>query len=119
MPVSVMLRTLTSRELTEWRAYEKKNGPLDNAWRDEAQGTLIDITRVLLYLTSQAHFGQDSKGKSVQGPIDNPKEEYTRPWFVHYPPPEPSEEEIAEKNFEQIKRMDQVFQTREKEAEKG
>lgn len=119
MPVSVMLRTLSSRELTEWRAYEKKNGPLDDSWRDEAQGTLLDLLRVLLYIQSQAHFGQDSKGKPVQGPIEMPKEKYTRPWNTHYTDPEPSEEELLEQDANQVRQLSQALAAREKEAKEG
>jgi hypothetical protein len=114
MPVSVMLRTLTSRELTEWRAYELKNGPLDDAWRDESQSTLIDLMRVLTYLTSQAHFGSDGK-KAVQGPVEAPKDAYTRPWDLHYPTtPEPDPETIEQQEAYTVEMINRTLNQREK-----
>lgn len=119
MPVPQMLRKLTAKELTEWRAYEKKNGPLDDTWRDHALASLIDLVQGLLYLTSQAHFGQDSKGRPVKGPIDAPKDQYVRPWHMHYPPEEPSKEDAAAKNAEQIRKLDAALENRKEKNAKA
>ena len=120
MPVSVMLRTLSSRELTEWRAYEVKNGPLDDAWRDEAMANVVDLVRQLSYLVSQASFGKDSKGRPVQGPVDPPKKPYLRPQYTFLPEPEPTEAEIEEEDARQVSALNAALDDREtKERKKG
>lgn len=71
-----LLEKVTSRELTEWQAYEAKNGPLDSSWRDEVQALSLDMLHDLLYLTGQAHFTNKSH---TEGPIDPREENYPRP----------------------------------------
>lgn len=66
---------MTSRELTEWQAYERFAGPLDNSYLAEALAQLNDHLHDLLYLTSQAHFTDKAHR---QGPIDKRETRYPR-----------------------------------------
>lgn len=71
-----MLRSMDSRELAEWHAYEKLNGPLDDSWRDEMRAQSVEFGHDLLYLTGQAHF-TDKNHRT--GPIDQREERIKRP----------------------------------------
>ena len=112
----MLLSTVTAKELTEWRAYEVLNGPLDDTWRDEAMASLVDLVRELSYMTSQAHFGRDSNGNAVQGPVAVPEEPYTRPQYTYLPKPEPSEEDKQAHQAQQLAKLDAAMSAREKKS---
>lgn len=76
----MLLENITSRELTEWQAYEYLNGPLDDSWRDESQALQVDMAHDLLYLTGQAHFTDKSH---KNGPIDPRESSHVRPRDVY------------------------------------
>lgn len=60
MPVSELLAVHTSRELTEWMAYERAYGPLDSAWRDSKIAEIHELLQSLIHVEANAH----SDGKS-------------------------------------------------------
>lgn len=66
---------MTSKELTEWQAYERFSGPLGTEYTNEALAQLNDHLHDLLYLTSQAHFTDKAHRK---GPIEKRETRYTR-----------------------------------------
>jgi len=76
MPVATLLRVFSSRELAEWRAYERVAGPLDSSWRDEIMAKLLEFAHDDLYLHSQAHFTDKNKTK---GPIEPREKDVPRP----------------------------------------
>lgn len=66
---------MSSRELTEWRAYERVVGPLGRSWVDGVQADMHEILQGVLYLTSQAHF---TDKQHREGPAPKPVK-VTRP----------------------------------------
>lgn len=76
MTVRYLLSSITSRELAEWHAYERLNGPFDESWRDELRAQSVEFQHDQLYLTGQAHFTDKNHRK---GPIDQREERIKRP----------------------------------------
>lgn len=48
-----MLASLTSRELSEWSAYERAYGPIDNDWRDETLAQIHELMQDVRHLTAR------------------------------------------------------------------
>jgi hypothetical protein len=67
---------MTSRELSEWRAYEYATGPIDDGYQHEMIRTLTEYMHDLLYVESLApHF----KKVDGQGPVEQRKGRYPNP----------------------------------------
>lgn len=66
---------MSSRELTEWMAYEYHAGPLGTEWIGETLSGIHEQLQLLNYMFGQAKF-TDKNHK--QGPAPKP-EEYLRP----------------------------------------
>lgn len=69
-----MLSRMSSRELTEWKAYEKHAGPLGGFWFAEALSALHEQIQFLNYMFGQAKFTdkQHKKGPAPK-PTDFPR----------------------------------------------
>ena len=50
MPVGVMLKTMSSRELAQWAAYETVSGPLGEQYSDATLASLYDSSQLTNYL---------------------------------------------------------------------
>lgn len=73
--VEELLGSVSSRELTEWYAYELVYGPIGDGWRDEAIAAMQEQLQLLNHLFSQANFTDKHHRK---GPVPKP-ERYPRP----------------------------------------
>jgi hypothetical protein len=87
MTKSEMLERISSYELTEWAAYEMKNGPLGSQWRDDMTASIHELLQANNYLTGA------SGGK--KNPVPKPKA-VPRPWELNKPAPRPKREDVEE-----------------------
>lgn len=85
-----MLARISSRELSEWEAYERYAGPLGTAYGDEVMAALHEQIQRLNRLQGAAHFTDRNHKKN---PVPEPKA-YPRPYEI-YPSnrDEPDEDE--------------------------
>jgi hypothetical protein len=75
MTVAGLLAAVSSRELSEWEAYERHAGPLDTVWQDEVMAGIHEQLQQLNRLQGAAHF---TDKKHTKNPAPEPK---------HYPRP--------------------------------
>lgn len=73
MTVAELLARTSSRELSEWAAYERHAGPLGSSWRDEALAAIHEELQKLQYL-----IGAVNTEKNKENPVPEPKR-YPRP----------------------------------------
>ncbi len=56
---------MDSRELSEWQAYEKFNGPIDEDWRDDTLSEIHELLQGIYHVTvaanSKSGASEDSK----------------------------------------------------------
>jgi hypothetical protein len=65
-----MLGQITSRQLTEWAAYEKVSGPLDRRYDQEALANIQEQLQYANYLLGAAHFtDKDNPDNPVPEPV--------------------------------------------------
>lgn len=64
-------------ELSEWAAYERYAGPLDDTWRDECLAAIEERLHEISYFFSEKLYSNPKTNK--HGPIPKP-ERYPRPW---------------------------------------
>lgn len=50
-----MLANLSSRQISEWQAYENLTGPLDRSWGDDQLAEINELLQSLLHLTAQVN----------------------------------------------------------------
>lgn len=74
-----MLSRISSRELSEWEAYERYAGPLGQAYGDEVLAAIHEQMQRLNRLQGAAHF-TDRKHK--KNPVPEPKA-YPRPYEIY------------------------------------
>jgi hypothetical protein len=72
------MERISSRELTEWMAYEIEEGPLGPRWQDETMAAIHEQLQRLNHIQGAAHF-TDRKHK--KNPVPSPKH-YTRPYEI-------------------------------------
>lgn len=72
------MERISSRELSEWMAYEREDGPIGARWQDEAIAAIHEQLQRLNHLQGAAHF-TDRKHK--KNPVPSPKH-YTRPYEI-------------------------------------
>lgn len=61
---------MDSFELTEWAAYERYAGPLDDTWRDDVQAAVHEQLQSLNRMTGAAHF---TDKKHPRNPAPEPR----------------------------------------------
>lgn len=66
-------------ELSEWEAYEREYGPVNDRWRDEVLAQLHELTQQQMRLLGAAHF---TDKKHRKNPVPEPKR-VPRPWVIH------------------------------------
>lgn len=81
MTVDDLLTRMSSRELTEWQAYERHAGPIGPAWFGEVIAAIHEQLQMSNYMFSKAKFKQPGK-KPEQYP--RPEEAYRGP-RKHWP----------------------------------
>jgi hypothetical protein len=75
MPVEEVLTRTSSRELTEWIAYERLYGPVGNEWRDELQASIHELLQFANHLKGASMTSEKQRKNQV------PKVKlYPRPW---------------------------------------
>lgn len=70
---------MSSRELAEWKAYERVSGPLGTSWFADVIAGLHEQLQGIAYLLSQANF-TDKNHRT--GPVPQPKD-YPRPHALY------------------------------------
>lgn len=75
MPVREVLATHSSWELSEWMAYEKAYGPIDDDWRDNTLGEVHELLQGLVHLTAATN------SKDGKSPETVPKR-HVRPYEI-------------------------------------
>lgn len=72
------LARISSWELSEWEAYEREYGPINDRWRDDILALVHEQLQQLNRLTGAAHF----TGKGHRNPVPEPRK-VPRPWRIH------------------------------------
>jgi hypothetical protein len=85
------LTRISSRELSEWEAYEREYGPINDRWRDDVLALVHEQLQQLNRLTGAAHFTSKNHRKN---PVPEPKK-IPRPWVIHEEE-EPEGEELED-----------------------
>jgi hypothetical protein len=70
-----MLDEMSSREYTEWLAFERMNGPIGDTWRDEVLAGIHELIQYQNHMFGQANF---TDKKHPRNPVPKP-ERYVRP----------------------------------------
>ncbi|MER5252899.1 hypothetical protein [Streptomyces sp. NPDC002855] len=78
-----LLAQLSSYELREWMAYEAKNGPLDNRWRDRMMAEMHYFSQWNNFLV-----GAQCSTKDKKNPVPEPQFA-KRPWVSEESEAEP------------------------------
>lgn len=73
-----MLGAMSSRQVSEYMAYERIHGPIGDGWLHETISQMHEQLQSINYLLSQAHFTDKQHKK---GPIPEPKR-HPRPWEI-------------------------------------
>ncbi len=84
------MERISSRELSEWMAFEREDGPIGTRWRDEATAATHEQIQRLNHLQGAAHF-TDRKHK--KNPVPSPK---------HYPRPHEMFEEDPPEQYDPV-----------------
>lgn len=71
---------ISSRELTEWMAFEREEGPIGPRWRDEMLAAIHEQLQRLSHLQGAAHF---TDKKHRKNPVPSPKH-YPRPHEIFH-----------------------------------
>lgn len=79
MTVRELLARIDSHELSEWAAYERYAGPVDDSYLAGALATVIELLQTLNRMTGAAHFTDKNHRKN---PAPEPKH-YPRPHELH------------------------------------
>lgn len=74
-----LLERITSRELTEWEAYERFAGPIGSGWQDEVMAGIHEQLQRLNRIQGAAHF---TDKKHRKNPVPEPKD-YPRPYEIY------------------------------------
>lgn len=83
-----MMDQMTDRQLSEWMAFEKFDGPISNKWRDEMAAQLHELIQLNNILTGAALTSKKRK-KNPAGKF----REVPRPWDLFTEEPEGEDEE--------------------------
>jgi len=94
MPVRVLLQTMSSRELSEWRAYERFYGPVDRSYDSEMLAQIHELLQVLIQVTVRVNGGEGWEPKPVP-----------RPWWTP-PVAEETEEQYQTRLARDLKMFD-------------
>lgn len=89
MPVGVMLRSMSSKELSQWAAFEKLSGPLGQHYSDEMLASLHEQGQMTNYLLGAIYASWTEQSNPVA-----PPEALTRPNQIFAD--KPDEEELQE-----------------------
>jgi hypothetical protein len=102
---------MDSKEIGEWRAYERHSGPLGSAWLSEVVGGIHEQLQLLNRLTGQAHF---TDKQNTDSKVPQPKH-FPRPYEVFV---KPADEEAAENEpiSGDVAEVDALFAARERRA---
>lgn len=68
MPVGVLLRNMSSKEVSEWQAFERVNGPLGTAYSDEMLAAILEQLQFVAKL-----IGGQYKPNPAPDPHDVPR----------------------------------------------
>lgn len=60
MTVDELLRKISSRELTEWAAFERINGPLGSQYGDDMLANIHEQLQAVQYIVGKMAAGEDS-----------------------------------------------------------
>lgn len=73
------LARISSLELTEWAAYERAYGPINDRWRDDVLAMIHEALQQIMRLQGAAHFTSE---KRKNNPVPEPKK-IPRPWNLY------------------------------------